>query len=257
MPHEQEFDVSNIEEEPLEDDDDNSPPEPEPATPVAVAGDKRRRGRAPKKGNAGLGAPARPVFRYQEAELLWVEVLNYLPSVGKSAYDVGIRVFKLSPEKAMVGTAFDGSSVMGNEGQSPSDALVDRVIDDYHLPCSPGPMRYDLTFFWKVGGVIITRGTLVLQAPAEILALRRARMMNAQPKLPGMGVGAPYGQPQQQYSQPAQHHYYPQPQQAAPQPPPSNDYLLGVLSEALAAAREGRAPIISPPPPPAPPPSLP
>jgi hypothetical protein len=246
----------------LEDDFDEEPEE-EPEAPVVTAPTpvKRRRRRQVSTG-VGAAAPTRAdgeaSFNYNEAELLINEVFDRIAKKGKSPYDMAIRVSRLMPERQQIGSAFPAELLVGDDTKTPGDKLIDYVTDNYHLPITPGPMKYDIAFVWKVGAQIYTRGTLSLPAAAEILAMRAAQRRNASAAYtppPNYATAAGFaGTPQ--YTQPT---HYAVPQHYAPPAQQTQDtssivaelsYLRGALNEALTAAREGRQPNIQPPPPP-------
>lgn len=262
-------DESRIDELLVDDDEDEEEPEvangfhvASPATPQIQPSQPRKRINKPRLKAQGLGAPERPRFHNQEAELLWPEVLESLKHLGKTPYDIRIRVSRMTPEKHQLGVAFDGASVMGSEAQSPGDQLIEFVIDNYHLHQNQqGPMRYDISFMWSMNGQVYTRGILSLPSQAEILSLRRARMTNAANAGATKPTGVGYAPPPQYPPQPTyQQPYYPPPPAAAPSPQGHDmnelAYLRGVLTEAISASRENRAPVIQPPPAPAPPQGL-
>jgi len=241
-----------------DDDDEENGDGGEPQEPREhVPGSPKKRIPKPRLKKLGLGAPEEIPFKYQEAELLWVEILDRMPRWGKSAFDLGCRVSRLAPDKMQLGNAFSCEAIVGDDGKSPGDALIDFVSDNYHLASGQqGPMRYELLFFWKAGGKYVTKGILSLPSAAEIMAFRRARMMSSMKNQPAAGVGAPPAMMPQMPAQPSfSPAYYPHPHQQPPMAPDFSAvmnelaYTRGALNEALAASREGRQPNIPPPPP--------
>lgn len=209
-----------------------------------------------KPNGVGVAAPPAPAWHYQEAELLWPEVLEDIKRRGMSAYDFCCRVSRLQPELMQMGSAFECSAIMGSETVTPGDALIEYVTEHYHLPLSQGPQRYDIAFVQKVGAKIYARGRLSLLSAAEIMAMRSANLRLQQQKLPQnqVGVGAP--PPAPVYQPPPTYPAYAQP--AAPQSTSDEVAFLrqqlqrlesnneAMRQEVLAAAREGRQPNIQP-----------
>lgn len=256
MPHE---DTENFNLDELDDEGDEGG---ETATPqVAPTPTIPKGGRRPRKTNngahaIGMGAPPKTAWKYQEAELLCLEVLEDLKMRGYAPHDYAFRVSKL-PEKQHLFT-FECTAIM--DSVSPGDALIDLVTDYVHLRWTTSPQRYDITFVRKVGAEIYARGTLSLPSAGEIMAIRAAKMQ-MEPKLPGVGMPPP---------QMPQTHMPMQPPPAYTQPPyvtgvgapPAGspgevEYLREQLrnrdaqneamrQEVLTAAREGRQPNIQP-----------
>lgn len=253
MPHE---DTANFRIEDLDDEEEEVEETPAATNTAhqtpAVTPVKRHR---KKPNGVGVAAPQAPAWHYQEAELLWPEVLEDIKRRGMSAYDFCCRVSRLQPELMQMGSAFECSAIMGSETVTPGDALIEYVTEHYHLPLSQGPQRYDIAFVQKVGAKIYARGRLSLLSAAEIMAMRSANLRLQQQKLPNqVGVGAPPPppapyQPPPTYAQPS----YPVPQSTSDEVSFLRQQLQRLESnneamrqEVLNAAREGRQPIIQP-----------
>jgi hypothetical protein len=242
-----EEDDSSEEENEDESSEDESPAEAA-ATVVEEAPPKKKIGRpkgsrtTPKTRPIGDGAPpksSKPLANLnewpKEAIALWPKILEWVQEQGRGASDVLVAVHRqltgpfigesteLSP--------FLGSYVEGSANVSPSEALMQYIIDVYHNT-SAGPSLYTLNFRWRSGGALIKTGELRLDSFDRVMQSRnRAAMYQAaQPQQPqGMGMGYPQQQPfYPSYSQPpmqqpmrpppptpsqAPHYYPPGPQQ--------------------------------------------
>jgi hypothetical protein len=232
-------DEEEFEEDEEEEDSGDPEPEPEPpppAPPPAPKPVRKTRPRTPAQAHAGLGAnPAMNApFAKTEIVELWGEVLERLrryPQLG-TAYDLGIRVY--AADGRMLGS-FPASSVQGSDQESPGDALVRWLIENYHLPLSSGAATYAIQIFWLRNSHIYARGHLKLPSPEQLLAMKRANEQRAQqqqappqypPQYPPQGYGSPpsahgYGPPQGYgpapgYAPPQPHPWGPQPQGPAP-----------------------------------------
>lgn len=261
-----------------EDEDIETEETPEPPAPPKVA---KRVGRPPKAVGAAAPMPGGKFERAgsNEADIVWNQLVEWLPTsndVGlptRSPYDVMMTVKRIHPpapsgEAQPIGRGFSGSAVMGGPNELPGNSLINFVMKYYHLPTTDQPASYDIAFWKKGTGGQITSGRLPMPSGPECRAALRAGEQALQAEGGGPGLGWPQSQqtpgwpPQQQ-----QPHGYPQQQQqpgfpgyppfgygAPPQgPDPAMAqqlaYLSGALNEALAAAREGRQPMIAPPPP--------
>lgn len=238
-----------------------------------------------KGGIKSIGAgPAVSRFERQgtnDADIIWNQMVEWLPNCNdpalptRSPYDVMITVKRTHPphpsgEAQAIGRGFSGSAVMGGPNELPGNSLINFVMKYYHLPTTDQPASYDV-YFWKKAGGQITVGRLPMPSGPECRAALRAaeQSMIAEGGGPGLGwepgkppggfggfppqppPPAPWGPPGLPWSPPPPGlGWYPPP---APAPDTGQQqqlaYLTGALQEALAAAREGRQPMIPPPPP--------
>jgi hypothetical protein len=250
-----------------------APPAPKPPPP---------RKRATRK---DLGQPhAKPGDRWSsvppEGDQRWAVLITDLKRVGKSPYDVVIRVLRADGKLVQLPGLIDGSAVMGGGNMSPGDALREAVATQYHEPVARGPMTYNVHFCWKSTGQFITRGVFNFPSPDEMWAFRQAAVTAERQR------GGPVQRPTQLGAPPfdgggyAGGHFPSQPQQPPPfygAPPSQNggggdemaqmraemsrmrereQYQAGVIAELLRAQKEGRAPNfqgVAAPPPAAPP----
>lgn len=245
-----------------------------PPTPVPLPA-PRPRGRPRKNApRTAMGAPpviapmkgSGSVFSTRDVENLWPEIIRETIAAGHSPYEIDIRIKRTEPQEMLIGSPFNGGSVMGTENTAAATQIVNKITDEYHLLSGAnGPSTYKVEFLWRVNSQLIKWGSIRLASPEAIMAMRRAQQMNGQQQgMPQPGM----------YPAPAPHYpgAYPSPVAPpgypyngfgyAPPPPPASpqggenaglmaelSYLRGSLTEALSAAREGRAPNIQPPPP--------
>jgi hypothetical protein len=246
----------------LDDDDDEEPddePDPEPERVLAPPPKK-------KKPSKNLGAIPKFVRTSNEADLVWDQLLQWLPGQHLSAYDVSISVKRIQPPHPdggpmPMGRSFGGEAVQGGDTETPGSALIQYILQHMHLASGDQrPATYDVYFMRKTNGAGLATGRLNLpEATVAINLLQAADRTQAlgapyRPPPAGGGQGGGYHQPQP----PPQHQpppYYSQPGYGAPPTPHAMTaefaelgYLRGALNEALAAAREGRQPVIPPPP---------
>jgi hypothetical protein len=141
---------------------------------------------------------------------------------------------------------------------APSDALIQYVIQHYHLATTDRPSRYQIRFLWKANSAQIASGILSLPSRADCInAMNAAQASGQQPGVAGPPrfqptVGQPWQpQPQQPVIPPPQPPYYMPPgygfAPAPPQPsvPPEMMQMMGgMMTELIAAAREGRQPVM-------------
>jgi len=281
---------------------DESPTPPADEAPRKAPKKDRGMVGAADPGRGGLrAAPAQEgtafVRTANEADYIWNQICEWLPKSNdpamptRSPYDVMISVRRSWPPHASglaqpVGQGFPGSAVAGGEGRLPGDALINFVAKYMHLPLTDQPATYDLTFFKKSTGAVITSGRLPMpsgpECRAALAAAERAAVETnglgsppastlPEPRRPApeppWAQQAQQAQPQQPWNiQPAVYAMGGAPPWGYPYAPPTPagpvgidaatmgelSYLRGALSEALAAAREGRAPMIAPPPIPTP-----
>jgi hypothetical protein len=262
---------TNDEELDTQDDGDEEPEAPKPPKR------SRRNGvAAPAAVGVAPSTPAKFQRTGTDADAVWNEIVQWLPSAGLTPSDVAIqarRVWPPSPsgESTPVGRAFGGEMVTGGQTEPPGSALNQFIIRYVHLATTANPASYDIHFMRKANGAQLAVGRLGLPdrntCLAELAASERAGL-GAQPQ---GGVMPPMYSPPQP----------PQPQWQPPPPPPlgmgygyppspmglppgygapamdpavMNELasLRGALNEALSAAREGRQPNIPHAPPVAP-----
>lgn len=231
------IDIDPVEDEDVE--DFELPPEP-PAQVAAQAPAPAPAGKRRGRPTVGVGAvpraPGRPRgkagdvpdrfdpqakgpqnWSSHQADVLFPELITWLESNGRSAYDVMVNVIRVEPPpRASVGEGFEANAAVGDTSTTPSDALTRIVSDYYHLPVSRTPAKYELQFVWRANGNYITNAYLSLASPAEIIALRNAqhqRRMNMSYQQASMGLGSPGIQ-----ALPPMPHQQQQPQQQAAMP---------------------------------------
>ena len=250
-------------------------PEPSMGAP-APAVPKIRKSRETGNGMPAIGVaaprsltPLNAEFKEREVALLWPEILERYESHGLTAHDIGMRVTRVDPPpKAELGRGFDGSAVQGNDYTSAADAIIEYVTDNYHLTTERRAATYDILFYRKTSdsmmrsGTMLKRGSLSLDSPDRIMAMRDNDNRRRDEGRVGMGAPLPQQQQQRRESLYQQHHDpygppYPQQQQQQQQQHVPGEmrevmselaYLRGALNESLAASREGRQPNIQPPP---------
>jgi hypothetical protein len=238
--------------------------------PVDKKGELRVRKKKGGKGKArGLGMvdPKRP----EEADLLWAWVMQDLAEKGIDPSYVTIRVARIDVGREVTCGYLQGDAVQGDEFQLPSDALVNAIVDNFHLTSAArGPVLYKIVFLVK--GSINRSGQIKLPSPEEIINQRRQRQGQQwypqgagfgapQPNYPPQqrrrdpreggpqgyggpqGFGAPQQQPTQGYQQPYDPRY---PQQQQQPYDPRADRLEREMSDLKQLVREvlttGRAP---------------
>lgn len=156
-----------------------------------------------KQAAVGVAAPIdtnKPAWENRDADMLWPEVLSWLPSVGKSPYDVDARVEVLDPvPRRSLGT-LSGSALVGDGTMGPGDVLTVAIDNNFHLPTARTPAKYMVTFTWRATGKGLAWGPLMRPSPDEIIAVRRAQHALRQQAPPlgqdMSGMGAPTGAPQ-------------------------------------------------------------
>lgn len=229
--------------------------------------------RVARRGNgAGVGAPAAVGVapagdKFQrssnEADQVWNEITQWLPSQNLTPYDIAIQVRRVWPpgpsnEAINIGRPFGGEMVGGNQQEPPGSALYQFVMINVHMPTCPSAASYDIIFMRKSTGAVIATGRMPLPSAAEC---RTALQVGNAAMAANPGMGSPGPQPMYvplpQAPPAPDRHAYPPP--APPHYPPSTQgfgqdammqelsYLRGALGEALNAAREGRQPNIPPP----------
>lgn len=254
-----------------DDEDDDQDREDEPVVPQ----EPRRRA---KRSDAGVAKPMMQGKSHQtqwmnkEADLMWGEILQKMENDGRTPHDMKISVSVEEGGNFSKLGEFEGSSVVGTDSFSPSEAITRRVEDSFHIPSRyPGPRKYTIRFLWKNNSQVYGIGFLSVASPQQILALRQQAIaentdyspMPQQPNGQPMGVGRPQGQyPQPQYPQWQGPYYPPPPQYGYPQQPDArvaqleaelarqreeNARNTGMLEELIRAQREGRAPNAPPP----------
>jgi hypothetical protein len=234
---------------------------------------------ATKTRPVGDGAPAKsskPLADLntwpKEATALWPKILEWLGEQGRSASDVLIAVHR-QLTGPFVGEAtelspFLGSYVEGSANVSPSEALMQYIVNVYHIT-SAGPSLYTLYFRWRAGGALIKTGELRLDSYDRIMqSLNRAAYMQAvrpadpQPQQPVYAYPPTFGQPPVQPMRPPPpsqgvgyaSNYYPP---ASPTDPYARESVEGLRREMAVllgrfdeAARAQAAGVGAPPPPP-------
>jgi hypothetical protein len=262
MPHE---DTANFNLEDIDDNDEEVDERDETSTPEAPAAVKLpKHSRRPRKTNngahaVGMGAQPQPAWKYQEADLLWPEVLESLRRSGLSPHDFVCRISKL-PEKQHLYTLECADLTGEAEGKAPGDALIDRVTDYVHLRWTQSPQRYDIAFVQKVGAKIYARGILSLPSGGEIMAIRSAKVQLDQSKPLGMGMPPP-AMPPMHVPAPVPPPSYTPPYAGVGAPPMASasdevaflrrqleakeQQAEAMRQEVLTAAREGRQPNIA------------
>jgi len=258
--------------EPEEEEEADAPPTPQPR--------RQRRARNPGSDHdhsRGMGAPPESPFRSRDAEELWGQIVAWLPSQHRLPSDVAIHITRMDPPPSptVIGYPIDGGAVSGSETMSAADAFLRYFISYYHMPTVPAGAagaRYRVTFTWKVKNSTIAVGYLNLPDKVTTMNMLNAQNRAAQAAAvePDQGMGMPvqYGrrsapavEAAQHYAPPPSYGYpppgmgYPPPGYGPQQPDPMA--IAGMMQDAwregLAAAREGRPPMM-PPMPQAPPP---
>ena len=271
---------------PIEDPDDGEyeeeeEEEEESSASVAakVAPLPQRRNARRKRADAGVARPRshETIWSNIEADLRWGEILEALRSGGKTgfaggqdAYEVQITLRDLASPEASKVITFEGASVMGDGNMSPVEMFSKKVEDIHMNRGAQGPGKYRADFTWKHNSHPIARGTINVDAPARIMAMRNMQMREKEgseafptafppmvPAQPGAQQGM--GRPQSQaWSPPYPYPPYPWPQQGYGQPMESSEVaqlradlararetearMQGTLDEILRAQKEGRAP---------------
>jgi hypothetical protein len=249
-----------------DDEDEGDEPKLEPIAP-----------KLPKvKKSKGVGAaPAAPSGKFvkegNDADQIWNDLVQWLPTQNMSPYDVSIQIKRLSPPAPggggalPMGPAFGGEQVAGNENETPGGALIQFVTRYIHLQTTEAPAVYDIHFARKATGKDIVVGKLSLgsandcrnlifgsqqafqgagsvprfQPPPAQVWPQQSPQMFPQPQQPA--PQAP--QPPQQYYHPPQPPGYGAPPPTQPGVPPEMMQMFGtMMNELLASAREGRQP---------------
>lgn len=195
-PEEIEAEEEETEEEEEEREERPIPPAPNAAQAAAGVGKARGGKRNPRKPGKPVQAPDHEPWTQKEGDLMWMEMVQHLKTVGKSPYDIDIAIYQLDPPPQMkIGNTLNGGACAGTTSESAGDSLM-RIIDDhYHCPRTRTPVRYDLRFTWKATGRQFGRGSVYRPDPQEIAAVRHAAQYRSPPPPWNPGVGAPQGQP--------------------------------------------------------------
>jgi hypothetical protein len=146
------------------------PPPPPPAAPFSPPPEVRRIGRprnprtsaAPPVIGASL-APNIDISRREDAwpkdaPSLWMHILAWAKEHGHGPEALVIYVHQM---RSALGTPMQmqipiyGDQVMGSEDQSPGDALIAMLTDDFHLPTTADAANYRLEFKWRATGAKI------------------------------------------------------------------------------------------------------
>jgi hypothetical protein len=236
-----------------EEDEEEEEDEPPPPAP------------APKPRIRRLGA-ARFDRRSNEADLVWDQLVQWLPSQHLSERDVSIVIKRIKPPSPQggplpMGRSFGGEAVVGNADDTPGSALIQYILRYIHLASGiRTDATYDVYFTRKSTGATFATGRLNLPTPEEAINLMTAGEQAHQTQ----GVGQPtrvfqqHPAPNPAYqTQPnpqPQPGYVPQPQQGygsppygapPPQPPQQMwDMMSSMMNELMSAAREGRKPVM-------------
>jgi hypothetical protein len=126
-----------------------------------------------------------------DADLLWMHVLDEIQKAGYSPYDMEIRVERKTPAPSIPITTFDGSAVMGDESMSPATALRNYIIDWVHLPSGIlGPALYAVYFCWRNRAQFFRRGELRVGSRNEILAMKQAEAARQSQGAGVAGIGS-------------------------------------------------------------------
>jgi hypothetical protein len=191
----------------------------------------------------------------READMLWAALLNgKLQREGKTPWDVRIQVLQMDPplvqgDGFMVGPPINGGNVAGTDETPASLALVDYVINYYHLPraAGRGSVKYQLRFIWAQTSANFARGDLILPGAGEIHQLRQAAASR------GGTTPPPYAPPPMQAPPPPGFaapppSAYPSPPWPSYPPPSSSDTgpMWAMMQEMFRASMERRAPEITP-----------
>lgn len=186
-----------------------------------------------------------------EADFVWNELVEWLPSQNLSAQDVAITVKRIAPPSPNggsmpMGRSFGGEAVAGGDGP-PGDALTQYILRYYHLASGiQTAATYDVYFTRKATGGKLSVGRMNCQSAAECKNLMSAE----EQAMMGRGVGAPTTVP------PARPWPQPQPISASyPGAPPtapvsasssgfSQEMQMMMLQEMINAAREQRQPVM-------------
>lgn len=210
------------------DDDDSYAEEPTTAAPAQLpsAPAKPAKQRATPRPAASAQQPqprgSGSRFSSRDADILWPEILAWLPSQGETEYNVRIAIVRMDPPpEATLPGYISGVTVRGSDQQSAAEALVDHVSNYYHLPLPQGrgTCRYQLRFVWATNSRQIAVGELCLPPAAEIMAMRQAQAQAAMAAANAGGAGGAGGVPSSANTMPAATGVgKPQPQVAVPPP---------------------------------------
>ena len=251
-----------------------------PPSPDDEEAPKKKKLNGPLERPAGKAPSAPQSFArsgVSEADLVWNQVCEWLPGSNdpalptRSPFDVTIQVRRTWPPHASglaqpIGQGFSGSAVAGSGTTLPGQALINFITRYVHLPTTDQPATYDLLFFKKGTGALLTSGRLPMPSGPECRAMMAAAEQAERVEAsPGLGLPPVPPGPSAAPRAPEGYGAYPSPWQAPPpwgfgyppQAPPAVDaatlgelsYLRGALSEALSAAKERRDPVIPPAPP--------
>jgi hypothetical protein len=124
---------------------------------------------------------------------------------------------------------FKGSTIVGDEGENPADALQNRIINFYHMANCQTPALYEVQFVWMTTGKVYARGRLRVGSPNEIIATRNARLQHER-----AGAGAPQAAPYSAATPPAPYQGHVPPTAGAA----SNDDEVAALREEVRRLRE-------------------
>ena len=256
-----EFDVSTEEGEdgglevkpdpvPPPDETSSAPPDPPPRV-TRIGRPPKRQPAPPPPADGGSRAPNIDITKRgdewpKDLPGLWMHTIQWAKENGRGPDALVIYVHQMrGPTGApmQMSTPIYGEQVMGGEEQSAGDALIERIIDDYHLPTTMDAATYRIEIRWRAtGGKIKTSEPFPFDKKERIERLRYAaaqRRAQAEggglpPFVPGMNYGSGgwptpsrggYGGPPPQAA-PAQ--IQPQLQQAPvqPAPPPTGNLYL-------------------------------
>lgn len=241
--HEDDVDVSNLDDGTGSDDDGTSvldPPEIASvgAMPQPTGASPGRRGGRPKGSRnkvtvareaapTGVGAqpttsrPAGKTGSYpdevegkipNDADQLWMFVIDEITKNSWSPHDMEIRVDRKTPPPAGPVTEFEASAVAGDTQTSPATALRKYMRDWVHLPSGlQGPAVYDLHFCWKNQARFFRRGEMKMPSRNECIAMKQSEEARQQqagvaglptsfPQPPQPHVSQPWPQPPNMYS---------------------------------------------------------
>jgi hypothetical protein len=234
-------------------------PEPEPVAAPKTPKVKKRSGIG-----AAPEAPTKFVKVGNDADQIWNDLVQWLPSQSLSPYDISIQVKRLSPPAPggggalPMGPAFGGEQVAGNDNETPGSALIQFITRYIHLQTTEAPATYDVHFARKATGKDVVVGKLGLGSANDC----RNLIYGSQQAFQGAGSvprfqppawsTAPMQPPTQQVPQPPPQQFYHPPQpppgygalpSQQPGVPPQMMEMFGtMMNELLASAREGRQP---------------
>jgi hypothetical protein len=234
----------------MSDIDDEIDPEGDPEEPQHRASVAPRPSKGKRPARTPVGGTS---FQKEanEADLVWNELVEWLPSQHLSPHDVAITVKRISPPhpeggSMPMGRSFGGEAVAGGD-ETPGSALTQYILRYYHLASGdPRPATYDIYFTRKATGGKLSVGRINLPSAAECKNLMSAADQAAMGQAVGAPIPIPPARPWQPQPIPPSFGA-PPPVSATPAPAASGfsqEMQMMMLQEMINAARENRQPVM-------------